>query len=320
MDLSFSTLIGNTGVRAQLARSHAADTLRSSYLFYGREGIGKFSTAQCFAQLVFCEAVVGSNACGACPSCVQVAEESHPDLFILRPEGKVIKIAEIRELISFLAVRPFSAPRRLCIVDDADKMNEQSQNCLLKTLEEPYPGAIIILVTSQLQQMLPTIKSRCQKLRFLPPTRDEFCNYFSARGATPEQAAILYDAGAGSIREALQLQEDTAFFSLRNQLFERMGSVDNPFDHGRWFAEQKDSLHIIMPMLRSYYRDVMLLQHGIGAISNGDQRELLQQTAERMDSEQLAKAFTGLFDLEGRLKTNASVQLSFEQYYFQLFA
>lgn len=157
-----------------------------AFLFVGPEGIGKRLFARTLAQCLFCREVPDEqlDACGVCPACKQVQAGTHPDLLTIAcPEGKRELPIELmigprerrgREgLCHELAMRPMSASRRIAIIDDAQTMNAESANALLKTLEEPPPGSMLMLLTPSAESLLPTIRSRCQPVAFSPlPTDD----------------------------------------------------------------------------------------------------------------------------------------------------
>ncbi|MFO1094523.1 MAG: DNA polymerase III subunit delta' [Planctomycetaceae bacterium] len=207
-----------------------------AYLFLGPDGIGKRLVAQRIAQCLFCQRVPDQelDACGECPSCRQVLAGTHPDLLTVAcPEGKSelpIKLIVGPEdnrgregLLHDLSLHPMSASRRIAIIDDADKMNEESANALLKTLEEPPPGAILFLISPSLETLLPTIRSRCQKLQFAPLTDNELAGLVVKLGwdTDAKSAAAVAALSEGSLATAKQLL-DPGLRKLRDQLLARL--------------------------------------------------------------------------------------------------
>jgi DNA polymerase-3 subunit delta' len=207
-----------------------------AYLFLGPDGIGKRLVAMRIAQSLFCPRIPDEqlDACGECPACRQVLAGTHPDLLTVAcPDGKrelplalIIGTEENRGregLLHDLSLHPMSATRRVAIIDDADKMNEESANALLKTLEEPPPGAILFLISPSLETLLPTIRSRCQKVQFAPLTDDELAGLLVELGWEPDRAAA--DAVAalseGSLATARQLL-DPGLRRLRDLLLDRL--------------------------------------------------------------------------------------------------
>lgn len=164
------TVIGHKTQKMILQRSLKRVRLSSTYLFSGESGTGKALLAREFVKVLFCESPVetedGPDSCDRCPQCLKVDHGNHPDLLSLAPEGQQIKIGQIRDAQEYISLRPMEATRRVLIVNEAELMNEAAQNAFLKTLEEPPYTAMIILVTTSPDKLLPTVRSRCFHLRF----------------------------------------------------------------------------------------------------------------------------------------------------------
>ena len=191
-----------------------------AYLFVGPSGIGKKFFAKLLTQCLFCERIPDDqlDACGECSGCKQVVAGTHPDLLqVACPEGKrelpISLIAGGKEnrgregLCHDIALRPMSAKRRIAIIDDAETMNEESANAFLKTLEEPPPGAVIFMIGSEIDQLLPTIRSRCQIVRFGRLSDDELKKLLLEHEEDIEipEIAELLPFAEGSLTTARQL-------------------------------------------------------------------------------------------------------------------
>jgi len=155
-----------------------------SLLFQGEEGIGKRQVAETFAQAILCRGSKGTSqspssdgtlieACHTCLTCRKLKDKNHPDLSIIEPDGKSIKIDQIRQMQSKIVIKPFDGPKKIILIDPADRMNDAAANSLLKTLEEPPPYAILILIASRASALPPTLLSRCQKIPFHPLSRSQ---------------------------------------------------------------------------------------------------------------------------------------------------
>ncbi|MGE0374708.1 MAG: DNA polymerase III subunit delta' [Planctomycetaceae bacterium] len=224
---------GHDRQREQFEQAVRRDRLAHAYLFVGAEGIGKRRFAEFLAQCLLCEQRPGGRleACGSCPACIQVQAETHPDLIrIALPEGKRELPVELmigsrdkrgqEGLCHELAMRPMRADRRIAIVDDAQTMNAESANALLKTLEEPPPGSLLILLTPVIDAVLPTIRSRCQPITFAPLSEQDVAELIVTLGwvsdeQTAREAAAL---AAGSLVTARQLLQPE-LRDLRSHLF-----------------------------------------------------------------------------------------------------
>jgi DNA polymerase-3 subunit delta' len=214
---------GHDRVVAQFRRALAHGRLASSFLFVGPPGIGKFSFALRLAQAMLCETTPPDEltACQACPACQQVAARAHPDLEIVeRPPDKSDIPLELligdrqhrmREgLCHNIGLKPFRGGRKVAIINDADFLNQEGANCLLKTLEEPPPKSIIILIGTSEQRQLPTIRSRCQVVRFsvLPAETVAELLVQTSLAGDPDQAARLAALSGGSLTTALDLVDE----------------------------------------------------------------------------------------------------------------
>ena len=158
----------------RILKLHQADRLPHAILLNGMKGIGKARLAEAVAGFVMCHQPNNGQACGHCRSCELLNTSGHPDLYYISPEepGKPIKVDQVRELTEFMHNTAQQGGYRVVIMDPAEAMNMSAANALLKTLEEPGDASLLILITHQLGQVLPTIKSRCQRLDCTTPTPD----------------------------------------------------------------------------------------------------------------------------------------------------
>lgn len=195
--------------------------LAHAYLFHGETGIGKLLAATRLAQTLNCEqaaAVNDHDCCGCCRACVQIAARTHPDFFVIEPDRELavpqIKIEQVREIEQQFIYRPLMGERKICLIDDADRLTIGAANALLKTLEEPPGHGLFILIASRPQALPITIRSRCQSLRFTPPAQTQVeAAVILKRELPPAEARFLALVAEGRIGEALTL--DTA--ALRAQ-------------------------------------------------------------------------------------------------------
>lgn len=202
----FSRIIGQDHCIDILKRTLAAGRIANAYLFSGVEGCGKSLTARAFVAAIYCR----SGGCGECGVCRRVMEWNHPDLHMIRTDDTVIKIAQIRELQQQLALRPCEAPRRACIIDGAEKLNQSSGNALLKTLEEPPGDAVLILLTTNEDGVLPTIRSRCRAMTFSSIPEQTVRQYLVGCGFPLQRASLVAGRSGGSLARAIALAEEEA--------------------------------------------------------------------------------------------------------------
>jgi DNA polymerase-3 subunit delta' len=182
-------------------------------LFAGPEGIGKQTFARRLAQALLCETrpEAEMDPCESCPACLQVMANTHPDLILAgRPEDKhELPISVIRDLCDQFALKPARGTRKVAILDDADDLNEEASNAFLKTLEEPPPGAVLILIGTSAELQLETIVSRCQVVRFNPLPNAEVAALLLETGVVRDalEAARLAALGEGSVRRSMGLAD-----------------------------------------------------------------------------------------------------------------
>jgi len=202
-------VVGQEIVLQALRRAIERDRLPHAMLFAGPQGVGKATMALLLAQALNCQVVGPANTCGKCISCSKIARAIHPDVVWIAPAPRIIKIGQIRELISAVGYRPHEGRRRVVIVDNADAMQGPAQNAFLKTLEEPPASTHIVLVTPAPGSLLPTVQSRCQTLRFSRVGQDTVRTYLEQQMQLPAEEARLRAAlTPGSIGSALALDPD----------------------------------------------------------------------------------------------------------------
>ncbi|MBS0265105.1 MAG: DNA polymerase III subunit delta' [Planctomycetes bacterium] len=239
--MGWDSILGHEREVEKLRYGCAAGRLAHAYAFVGTAGIGKYRFARYFAQCLLCERHTDAElqACGECPSCQQVQAHTHPDLLVVQlPEDK--RELPIRLFIGEdesrgkeglcydISRKPMSARRRVAIIDSAETMNEESSNALLKTLEEPPPNSVMILVASSADALLSTIRSRCQILVFQPLSTELVRELMVQEGLTTNvgEAAQVAPFCDGSLQIARQLL-DPQIRALRNELFNLLAA--HPF-------------------------------------------------------------------------------------------
>jgi DNA polymerase-3 subunit delta' len=221
--MTWQDIQGHDRIIEQFRRALRNGRLASSFLFVGPPGIGKFSFAVKLAQALLCESVPEEQLepCGTCPACQQVAARTHPDLEVVsKPKDRNYIPVELfigdrehrmREgLCHNIGLKPFRGGRKIAIIDDADFLNQEGANCLLKTLEEPPPKSMIILIGSSEQKQLPTIRSRCQIIRFRALPEETVAELLVRQELVEDRglAARLAALSGGSLETALQLADE----------------------------------------------------------------------------------------------------------------
>jgi DNA polymerase-3 subunit delta' len=198
--MAFSSILGHERALRVLRRALASDRVPHAYLFWGPEGVGKEAVAKAAAQVLLCagaEQVEPGTACGVCAACRKVEAGSHPDLHLVVPEGASIPIAAVRRLQETLSYQAFERGRKVAIIRDSSRMTREAANALLKTLEEPPAGTHLVLLAHHRNQLLPTLVSRCQSLRFDPIAEDLVARLLESDGVAPEVAETMAGVSGG---------------------------------------------------------------------------------------------------------------------------
>ncbi len=207
--MKFSTIEGHEKPIMLLQRAIANNTLAHAYLFSGQEGIGKKRTAFALAAAVNCLNALPDGGCGECPSCRKIEMLCHPDVHVLVSDGDEIKIDQIRQVQSDLALKPYEGMKKVLIVDHAESMNAASSNAFLKTLEEPPGDALIILISATPQSLLATIRSRCQEITYRSLPRNTLARaLMRKRGLTEEDAWFIAALAQGSMGRGLVMESE----------------------------------------------------------------------------------------------------------------
>jgi DNA polymerase III subunit delta' len=323
---------------------HAIEALRAAlrsgavhhaWLFTGPEGVGKELGAIGFAQALACGESPGEG-CGRCASCDRIARRNHPDVRWVMPEAELvaralagrsdfsespsrwIKVDQIRVLEERLSRHPLELARHIGIVAHADSMNEPAQNAFLKTLEEPPPGTVLILVATHPDLLLPTIRSRCTRVQFAPLPEALVARKVVEKKKTSEAAAQLAARMAGgSLARALEL--DVEMLARRRQLIERFEALDP--DDARThlaFAEElggsRDAVEQSLHLLDVWTRDVAVVRAGGESIVNRDLTELARAAASKASDTELQQRHQLIGEaLLEMTERNASPRLQLEK-------
>lgn len=237
--MGFENIIGHQKVKELLLHAIHNSNLLHSYLFVGIEGIGKCLIAKEFAKLI-----------------LDTTQEllNHPDFMLIQAEdNKSIKIEQVRYLQEKIAEKPIVASKKVYIIDNSDSMTIEAQNCLLKTLEEPPEYAIIILVLSNENKLLTTIKSRCTKVIFQPLTSEEIQQYFTSKNSELPNNSLLKVCD-GSIGKLLQMQEEKLPYEQIDFLFNSILQLDmiDVWKKGEFLYQSKDNVQHLLEYANAF--------------------------------------------------------------------
>lgn len=323
--MPFADIIGHDGGKALLRSAILQDRLAHAYLFHGDDRIGKRLLALRLAQALLCETVSNArqpDGCGSCRACRQVEARTHPDFMVIEPDrdqaNPQIKIELIRDIEHQMIYRPLIGDRKICLIDDADRMTIGAANALLKTLEEPPDHSLFLLVSSRPYALPATIRSRCQSLRLTAPAQTQVeAAVILKRELPPADAHFLAVLSDGQLGRALECdleqarksqKEFAAIFSSKGlQSFSTVLTAAEALAKGDRGPEAFD-------WLLRWLRDVLLLAVGAGSdhVLNLDQRAGMQALAERIDIDELLNLIGDLEKLERQAHRNLNVQIALE--------
>ena len=222
----FDDIIGNEKIKQQLKQAVDFKKTSHSYLFLGISGIGKKMIAKEFAKMILCENE--EKYCGHCKSCIEFDSNNNPDFQLIQPDGASLKIDQIRQMQKKILEAPIISKNKVYIIDDADLMTTEAQNCLLKTLEEPPEFVTIILIGSKENSFLSTIKSRCTIIKFQKIENEQIRNYLRVNYEINNISDEMLDIFGGSIEKAKELKDKEELFSNLVQIIKKIKVLDLP--------------------------------------------------------------------------------------------
>ena len=327
-------IAGHRHLLELLVRAVERESLPPSLIFTGPEGVGKRLTAVALAQLLNCPTPVtaeglGCDACGVCASCKRIARGVHSDVIVIEPgDTGAIKIDRIRDGIEKAAYRPFEGRRRVVIIDQADAILVEAQNALLKTLEEPPSASSFVLVTSTPDVLLPTVRSRCQQIRFGRLDAADIAAVLVASHDYDETAAhAAASAADGSVGAALSGDSDDVA-AARDAAAGLLQGVAGSSDPRRRLesakllvgASDRDELARRLRALASLIRDcgVLLSRADERCLANPDMKPLLGGLVPAFDGDRTVRAFSAVDQAIAALERNASPKIVADWVAFQI--
>ena len=316
-------------------------------LFTGIEGVGKKDAATAFAMACNCTGEkrrrsdqfidnssskknlpAAVNPCGSCRSCRKIESGNHPDIIQIKPSGAFIKIDQIRGFCDTLAMKPYEARVRVVIISDAHAMNPSASNALLKMLEEPPDRSILILTACQISDLLPTVVSRCQHIRFNPVSVKSIeTRLIENKGLAPDKASIIAAMANGSISRAFDMNNSN-WINRRNWLI-NAGGLDQSGQSDQIgallsmssgmlmaFAEMlkknKDFLFDSLEIMKSWLRDLVIYNFHPGKIINKDLMEKIQNASQKIDINSLLLKIDAIQAAQKDIQSNANLRLTLE--------
>lgn len=312
--MKLTDFVGNGEMLEQLMRSARAGRIVHALLFAGASGAGKRTAAKLFVQALYCTGA--GKPCGACPACRRVAENTHPDVHVVRPDGRSILVEQIRALIDAVSAMPYEGGFHTVIIEQADKMTDSAQNALLKTLENPVVPVMFFLLSESVGGMLPTVQSRCQIVRFRALTTEECKGVLLKRGMEVRRAELLAGLSGGSVGRALEMDADEEYFPLRERVIKSLKTLKGPGSVAAAafvLSADKEKSGDVLEIMETLARDRMAVENGAPAFGQ-------EEAVPRIPGVNGETLLMGVMEMRRKLRSNVSWQNALEEMYFRICA
>lgn len=324
--MSFLDIYGHEKQIVILKQALAQNRVGHAYLFSGLDAAGKKTLALEFAKVVNCEkADEIHDSCGECPACLKINRHNHPDIFFIEAEGQFIRINAIRDIQEQMTFKPMEGRRRVFVIDNADKMNDQAANALLKTLEEPSPANILILVTAKPYTLPSTIISRCRHMRFNPLSIDTVAKFLIERmNMEKKKALLLAGLSGGSIGQALELNKDDVI-AYRTETLKLLANTkkSEPLSllaFASFFGQDKRGIKQGFNILKTCFRDALVYKetNNDQMLINQDNSSFIASLALRLSGEQILRNIALVEKAAETIEQNVNKSLTLETMAFKL--
>ena len=319
---NFKDIIGQESIKKHLQTAIKTGNLSHAYIINGEYGSGRQTIASALAKTIQCQSKTDdTDACGVCTSCKQAESHNHPDIKYITHDKTSISVNDIREqLNNDISIKPYSSEYKIYIIPDANKMTEQAQNALLKTIEEPPVYAIIILLTENCDSLLPTIRSRCVTLTMNPIEKDKICTYLENKfQLEPEQAQIAANYCQGNIGKANRFASSSDFIEMKNQVLKLLKNLDSMdiasiIDTIKEFSTHKNDINDYLDLMLLWYRDVLMFKvtKDANLLLYSDEYSAISEQATKRDYENIENIIAAIDKAKVRLKANVNFDVTIE--------
>jgi len=312
--MSFEAIRGQEEAVAALRRAAAEGRVPSAWLFLGPHHVGKRTAALALAQALNCRAG-GADGCGACPPCRKIAEGVHPDVLTVRPDGQFIRIAQVRAVTDALGLVPAEARRRVVILAQADRMNAEAANALLKTLEEPPANTLLVLCAERTAALPETIVSRCVPVRFRLLDDAAVRDILAAAGVPPAALDFAVLFAQGRLRPAL-FGGAARWQSLRDEVLAALeplsaAAYDEASRRIAKWSEGED-WRFVLEWLETWFHDLAVQDGAPAAVVNRDRLPALAAWRARFPERRALACYRAVLETRGALALNANKPLALE--------
>ena len=320
--LKFNRILGHNSIKEHLRTAISTGHPSHAYIFNGEEGSGRKTVAESFAAALCCQSPdEDSKPCGMCFSCMQAESKNHPDIIRIKHEKSRIGVDDIRRtLLDDIVIKPFSSNYKIYIIDEAERMTEQAQNALLKTLEEPPQYAVIILITTNTGAFLQTILSRCVTLQFKPLPTETITDFLMKEEKLPDYFAKLCAAfSGGSLGQALKFAKNEEFEQIKNQCLTLLRDIDTlaidaVSDAVSDLSTKKDSINVYLDLMHIWFRDILMFKatQDANRLVFLEELMIIKRQASKYSFESLGRILDGFYKVHDRLNANVNFDTAIE--------
>lgn len=318
---SFSEIVGHEQIKEHMQAAIRDKKPFHAYLFQGEEGVGKEALARTFAAGLQCQSESADKPCKECVSCRQMESGNQPDVIWVTREKASLGVDEIREqLCNTMDIKPFSSPYKIYLVPEAEKMTEAAQNALLKTIEEPPEYGIVILMTSNISALLPTIQSRCLTMEFRPLSTAVVESYVKEHCQVPDYQARASAAFAqGNLGKAMRYAKSEDFIERKDHIISLLRHVEQ-MDLSEMLAvikdlgTRKDEVRDYIDLMVLWYRDVLLFKatKDINQLLFQDEASYISREASHRSYEKIEEILQAFDKAKVRLRANVNFDITME--------
>ena len=318
---SFSEIVGHEQIKEHMQAAIRDKKPFHAYLFQGEEGVGKEALARTFAAGLQCQSESTDKPCKECVSCRQMESGNQPDVIWVTREKASLGVDEIREqLCNTMDIKPFSSPYKIYLVPEAEKMTEAAQNALLKTIEEPPEYGIVILMTSNISALLPTIQSRCLTMEFRPLSTAVVESSVKEHCQVPDYQARASAAFAqGNLGKAMRYAKSEDFIERKDHIISLLRHVEQ-MDLSEMLAvikdlgTRKDEVRDYIDLMVLWYRDVLLFKatKDINQLLFQDEAYYISREASHRSYEKIEEILQAFEKAKVRLRANVNFDITME--------
>lgn len=316
----FRQVIGHNDVIDHLQKGIQENKVSHAYILAGEKGSGKKMLAEILAATLQCEEG-GVNPCGRCKSCMQVAGGNQPDIIYVTHEKASLGVDDIRTQVNAdVAIKPYSSAKKIYIIPDGEKMTEQAQNALLKTIEEPPEYAVFLLLTENMNAFLPTILSRCVTLQLKPVNPKLIKKYLMEQHQIPDYLAeVSAGFSQGNVGKAIRYASSEEFIEIKKETVHVLMHVEEMKNYEilqfvKQMSEKKKDISDYLDLMLLWYRDVLLFKvtQDINGLLFADEVSAIRKQAESKQYEGIEAIIQAIEKAKIRLKANVNFDTAME--------